>query len=213
MHVNLHPLTWFSGQEDIENLESSITTYANQLPQNVPGVTLCPLYASLPNAQQSRVFARPPPGTRKCILATNIAETSITIPGVKYVIDTGKQKEKRHIARDTGGGKYGIHLFLYHHSMPPLIGFDTLLTIDITKSSAMQRAGRAGREGKGYCFRLYTEDAFNSMALSSEPEIRRSSLTSAVLQLKCVGQDLETLEFIDKPDPESSPSIHAFSTI
>ena len=213
MHVNLHPLTWFSGQEDIENLESSITTYANQLPQNVPGVTLCPLYASLPNAQQSRVFARPPPGTRKCILATNIAETSITIPGVKYVIDTGKQKEKRHIARDTGGGKYGIHLFLYHNSMPPLIGFDTLLTVDITKSSAMQRAGRAGREGKGYCFRLYTEDAFNSMALSSEPEIRRSSLTSAVLQLKCVGQDLETLEFMDKPDPESSQSIHAFSTI
>ena len=97
--------------------------------------------------------------------------------------------------------------------MPPLIGFDTLLTIDITKSSAMQRAGRAGREGKGYCFRLYTEDAFNSMALSSEPEIRRSSLTSAVLQLKCVGQDLETLEFMDKPDPKSSPSIHAFSTI
>ncbi|ETW82034.1 hypothetical protein HETIRDRAFT_154739 [Heterobasidion irregulare TC 32-1] len=178
-------LIFLPGQEDIESLESSITTYANQLPQNVPGVTLCPLYASLPNAQQSRVFARPPPGTRKCILATNIAETSITIPGVKYVIDTGKQKEKRHIARDSGGG------------------FDTLLTADITKSSAMQRAGRAGREGKGYCFRLYTEDAFNSMALSSEPEIRRSSLTSAVLQLKCVGQDLETLEFMDKPDPES----------
>ncbi|THH06079.1 hypothetical protein EW146_g9723 [Bondarzewia mesenterica] len=178
-------LIFLPGQEDIESLESSITTYANQLPQSCPGVTLCPLYASLPNAQQSKVFTPAQSGTRKCILATNIAETSITIPGVKYVIDTGKQKQKRYIARDTGSG------------------FDTLLTTDITKSSAMQRAGRAGREGKGYCFRLYTEEAFNNMALSLEPEIRRSSLTSSLLQLKCVGQDLETLDFMDKPEPES----------
>ncbi|EGN98102.1 hypothetical protein SERLA73DRAFT_138368, partial [Serpula lacrymans var. lacrymans S7.3] len=86
-------------------------------------------------------------------MATNIAETSITIPGVRYVIDTGKCKEKRYLTRDTGGG------------------FDTLLTRDVTQSSAMQRAGRAGREGPGFCFRLYTEDAFSSMAVSAEPEI------------------------------------------
>ncbi|KJA17971.1 hypothetical protein HYPSUDRAFT_972876 [Hypholoma sublateritium FD-334 SS-4] len=119
---------------------------------------------------------------RKCILATNIAETSITIPGIKYVIDTGKCKEKQYLARTSGGG------------------FDTLLTRDITKSSAMQRAGRAGREGSGVCFRLYTEDAFNSMAISGEPEILRCSLTASILNLKTLGQNLEELDLMDKPD-------------
>lgn len=78
--------------------------YAEQLPQGVPNVIVCPLYASLSNVQQARVFQPTPPGSRKCILATNIAETSITIPGVRYVIDTGKQKEKRHLARIAGSG-------------------------------------------------------------------------------------------------------------
>jgi HrpA-like RNA helicase len=102
-------------------------------------------------------------------------------------------------------------------------GFDTLMVRDITKSSAMQRMGRAGREvwfylfswtqmcltciqGEGSCFRLYTEDAFNSMALSSEPEIRRCSLASAFLELKRLGVDMEELEFMDKPDIDSGQS-------
>lgn len=67
----------------------------------------------------------------------------------------------------------------------------------------MQRAGRAGREGNGYCFRLYTEESFEDMEYSPQPEIQRTNLTSAILQLKCVGQDLETMEFMDKPHPES----------
>ncbi|SRR6266404_1388068 len=83
-------------------------------------------------------------------------------------------------------------------------GFDTLLTTDITKSSAMQRTGRAGREGHGYCFRLYTEEAFNSMATTSEPEVQRSNLTSVFLMLKVIGQDLDRLPFMDRPDQESS---------
>ncbi|KAF8501122.1 P-loop containing nucleoside triphosphate hydrolase protein [Russula emetica] len=175
----------YLGQDDIESLESSLRMYANQLPQNVPNVIICPLYASLPNGQQTKVFLPTPPDSRKCILATNIAETSITIPGVRYVIDSGKQKEKRHLARIAGSG------------------FDTLLTTDITKSSAMQRAGRAGREGRGYCFRLYTEDAFNSMIMSGEPEVLRSSLTAVYLQLKVIGQDLDTMPFMDKPGQDS----------
>lgn len=77
------------------------------------------------------------------------------------------------------------------------------MTTDITKSSATQRAGRAGREGHGYCFRLYTEEAFNSMIASAEPEVLRSSLTSVYLQLKVIGQDLETMPFMDRPDQES----------
>ncbi|KAI0004642.1 P-loop containing nucleoside triphosphate hydrolase protein [Russula compacta] len=188
IHVDRPPgdvLIFLPGQDDIESLESSLSMYADQLPQEVPNVIICSLYASLPQAQQTKVFLSTPPDSRKCILATNIAETSITIPGVRYVIDSGKQKEKRHLARIAGSG------------------FDTLLTTDITKSSAMQRAGRAGREGHGFCFRLYTEDAFNSMAASAEPEVQRSSLTSAFLQLKVIGQDLDAMPFMDRPDQES----------
>lgn len=68
----------------------------------------------------------------------------------------------------------------------------------------MQRAGRAGREGSGVCFRLYTEDAFNTMAVSGEPEILRCSLTSSILNLKCLGQNMEDLDLMDKPDMDTS---------
>ncbi|TFK52357.1 P-loop containing nucleoside triphosphate hydrolase protein [Heliocybe sulcata] len=188
IHVDQPPgdvLIFLPGQEDIESLHKSIQLYASRLPLDKMAVLTCPMFAALPPAQQAKIFQTTPPNTRKCILATNIAETSITIPGIKYVIDTGKHKEKRHLAHDTGSG------------------FDALLTRDITKSSAMQRAGRAGREGKGFCFRLYTEEAFEAMAVSSEPEIRRTSLTSAALQLKCLGEDIEDLDFLDRPDLES----------
>ncbi|KAI0714086.1 P-loop containing nucleoside triphosphate hydrolase protein [Cerioporus squamosus] len=191
VHIDQGPgdvLIFLPGQEDIESLEKSIELYAKQLPKESLGVIILPLYASLQPAQQAKIFASTPPGMRKVILATNIAETSITIPGVKYVIDTGKCKEKRYVAKNTG------------------TGFDTLLTRDITQSSAVQRAGRAGREGKGYCFRLYTEESFKKMPPTAEPEIRRCTLTSSLLQLKCLGQDLEELDFMDKPDVESIAS-------
>ncbi|KAI0768917.1 P-loop containing nucleoside triphosphate hydrolase protein [Irpex lacteus] len=162
-------LIFLPGQEDIESLNSSIQLYGNRLPQDAPGVLLCPLYAALPPGQQAKIFSPTPKGMRKCILATNIAETSITIPGVKYVIDTGKCKEKRYIARSVGSGT--LYLCTYF--------------------------------GPGFCFRLYTEDAFKNMPLSAEPEIRRCTLTASLLQLKCLGQDLEELEFMDKPEDES----------
>jgi ATP-dependent RNA helicase DHX33 len=195
----------YLGQEDIENLQSSLRMYADKLPQGVPSVIVCPLYASLSPAQQARVFQPTPPDSRKCVLATNIAETSITIPGVRYVIDTGKQKEKRHLARIAGSGEaYPISIHLYTLSDLHSSGFDTLVTTDITKSAAMQRAGRAGREGHGYCFRLYTEEAFNSMTMSAEPEIQRSNLTAVFLMLKVIGQDLDKMPFMDIPDQDSS---------
>ncbi|KAF8621407.1 hypothetical protein AX15_007819 [Amanita polypyramis BW_CC] len=178
-------LIFLPGQEDIESLEKSIQLFANRLPRDRMQVLITPMFAAQAPGTNAKVFATTPLETRKCILATNIAETSITIPGVKYVIDTGKCKEKRYLARDTGGG------------------FDTLLTRDITKSSAMQRAGRAGREGPGYCFRLYTEGSFNKMPVSAEPEIMRVSLTSSILKLKCLDQNLEDLDLMDKPDRDS----------
>ncbi|KIM57942.1 hypothetical protein SCLCIDRAFT_1114768 [Scleroderma citrinum Foug A] len=188
IHVDQPPgdvLIFLPGQEDIDSLEKSIKMYARRLPVSCMNVLVFPMYASLPPSLQARIFSSTPAKSRKCILATNIAETSITIPGIKFVIDTGKCKEKRYLSKNTGGG------------------FDTLLTRDITKASAMQRAGRAGREGPGFCFRLYTEEAFNGLAAAAEPEIRRCSLTQSVLELKCLGQDLEAVEFMDPPDINS----------
>ncbi|KAH6911559.1 ATP-dependent RNA helicase Prh1 [Coprinopsis sp. MPI-PUGE-AT-0042] len=188
IHLDRPPgdvLIFLPGQEDIESLQASIDLFAKRLPADAPAVRTCAMYAAQDHKKNGLVFAPAPANTRKCILATNIAETSITIPGVTYVIDTGKAKEKQFLARSAGGG------------------FDTLLTRDITKSSAMQRSGRAGREGKGYCFRLYTEDAFNGMAQTAQPEILRCSLTSSMLQLKCLDQNLEDLELMDAPDDDS----------
>jgi len=95
----------FTGQEDIESLEKSITFFSKYLPAEKMDVLVLSMYASQSQVSNARVFDPVPPNTRKCILATNIAETSITIPGVKYVIDTGKCKEKQYLARDSGGGE------------------------------------------------------------------------------------------------------------
>ncbi|KZV86988.1 P-loop containing nucleoside triphosphate hydrolase protein [Exidia glandulosa HHB12029] len=176
-------LIFLPGQEDIESLETAIKLHAKQLPADAMQISVCPMYASLPPGQQARVFATTAPNTRKCVLATNIAETSITIPGVRYVIDTGMCKEKAYIARDRGSG------------------IDTLLTKPISKSSAMQRAGRAGREDVGWCYRLYTEKNYLQLADATIPEIQRCSLTSGILQLKALGHDPENVDFMDAPDP------------
>ncbi|KAJ7465260.1 P-loop containing nucleoside triphosphate hydrolase protein [Mycena latifolia] len=191
IHVDQPPgdvLIFLPGQEDIESLEKAVALFARQLPAGTPDVLVVPMFAALQGHQMQKIFAATPRGARKCILATNIAETSITIPGVRYVIDTGKSKEKRYLAGSSGGG------------------FDTLLTRDITKSSAMQRAGRAGREGPGFCYRLYTEDAFLAMAPTAEPEILRCSLAQSMLQLLCLGQDMQELELMDAPDVDAISS-------
>ncbi|CAK5269876.1 unnamed protein product [Mycena citricolor] len=188
IHVDQGPgdvLIFLPGQEDIESLQLSIEDFARKLPPDHAQVLVVPMFAALQQTQMQRIFTPTPRKVRKCILATNIAETSITIPGVRYVIDTGKSKEKRYLAGSNGGG------------------FDTLLTRDITKSNAMQRAGRAGREGPGVCYRLFTEDAFSVMHDSPEPEILRCSLSQAMLHLFCLGQDLQELDLMDAPNAEA----------
>ncbi|KAJ7644364.1 P-loop containing nucleoside triphosphate hydrolase protein [Roridomyces roridus] len=191
IHVDQPPgdvLIFLPGQEDIESLQKSIERLANQLPPNHSTVLVVPIYAALQTNATKAISIPAPRGVRKCILATNIAETSITIPGVRYVIDTGKSKENRFLTGSAGGG------------------FETLLTRDITKSSAMQRAGRAGREGPGYCYRLYTEEAFTAMAPTAEPEILRCNLTQSILQLLCLGQDIQELDLMDAPDVDTVSS-------
>lgn len=133
-----------------------------------PQLQVLPLFAALPQAQQQLIFAPAPPNTRKVILATNIAETSITVPGVRFVIDSGKAKIKQYRNR---------------------LGLDSLLVKSISKSSAEQRKGRAGREAAGKCWRLYTQKDFETLEKDAVPEILRTDLSAALLTMKARGID------------------------
>ncbi|ORM40651.1 Pre-mRNA-splicing factor ATP-dependent RNA helicase-like protein cdc28 [Babesia sp. Xinjiang] len=124
------------------------------------------LYAALPLEHQSRVFQPTAPGHRKVVLATNIAETSVTIPGIRFVVDSGLVKQKFFSVKN---------------------GFESLILQKISKDSANQRAGRAGRMGPGKVFRLYTSDVFNSMRSFRIPEIQCTNVSHIYLELKMLG--------------------------
>ncbi|KAF9112477.1 putative ATP-dependent RNA helicase dhr2 [Mortierella sp. AM989] len=172
-------LIFLTGQEEIENLEKLIEEYAVDLPPTVGKLIPCPIFAAQDSATQQKIFEPAPRGTRKVILATNIAETSITIPNIRYVIDTGCHKSRGYNAK---------------------IGIESLLVEPISKSSARQRTGRAGREAPGLCFRLYTEDSFDLLEEDSIPEIKRCNLESAILSLKATGiDDVTGFDFMDRP--------------
>eukprot|EP00747_Dinoflagellata_sp_TGD_P208420 gnl/TRDRNA2_/TRDRNA2_81907_c0_seq1.p1 gnl/TRDRNA2_/TRDRNA2_81907_c0~~gnl/TRDRNA2_/TRDRNA2_81907_c0_seq1.p1 ORF type:complete len:682 (+),score=117.63 gnl/TRDRNA2_/TRDRNA2_81907_c0_seq1:307-2046(+) len=147
-------------------------------------VIVLPLFSSLPMQQQKKVFPFAPEGKRKIIVSTNIAETSLTIDGVVYVVDPGLFKQK-----------------LYN----PRTHVESLLVSPISRASAMQRAGRAGRTKPGKCFRLYTQESFDAeLPESTYPEIIRSNLSSVVLTLKKLGiEDLVHFDFMEPPSPES----------
>eukprot|EP00736_Rhodelphis_marinus_P008056 Rmarinus@m.5643 len=142
-------------------------------------LVVCPLYAALPPEEQMKAFESAPKDTRKVVLATNIAETSVTIDGIVYVVDSGLVKVRQYDAR---------------------IGLEALVVEPISQSSARQRAGRAGRVCAGACYRLYTEKSYNEMQATAKPEILRVSLANVVLQLKGLGiEDPLTLDFINAP--------------
>ncbi|KAJ2548299.1 ATP-dependent RNA helicase [Coemansia sp. RSA 1933] len=175
-------LVFLSGQEDIENVERLLIESAESLPPGVPKLLPCPIFAALPQAQQSRVFDPAPEFTRKVILATNIAETSLTIPGIRYVVDAGVHKVR---------------------GFDPRVG-ESLLVEPISQSSARQRTGRAGREAAGYCYRLYTEADFAQLPEDSVPEIKRCQLSMVVLQLKAAGvDDVMAFDFMDRPSKKA----------
>lgn len=172
-------LVFLTGQEEIDAVERLIKERLSKLPQENQKLQVVPIYAALPSEQQMRAFAPAPSGFRKVILATNIAETSITIPGIKHVIDPGLVK-----ARSYDPGK----------------GMESLIVVPTSKSQALQRSGRAGREGPGKCFRLYPENEFEKLEDSTMPEIKRCNLSNVILQLKALGvDDILGFDFIEKP--------------
>ncbi|XP_034462074.1 ATP-dependent RNA helicase DHX33 [Hippoglossus hippoglossus] len=176
-------LVFMTGQEEIEALARTCRDIAKHLPDGCSPMVVIPLYASLPPAQQLRVFQLAPKGCRKVILSTNIAETSLTISGIKYVIDTGMVKAKR---------------------FNPDSGLEVLAVQRVSKAQAWQRSGRAGREDSGSCYRLYTEQEFDNLIPMTVPEIQRCNLASVMLQLMALGiPDVMNFDFMSKPSPEA----------
>jgi pre-mRNA-splicing factor ATP-dependent RNA helicase DHX15/PRP43 len=177
-------LVFLTGEEEIETACRKISDECRNVKGQAGDIIVLPLYSSLPLHTQQMVFDAPPKGTRKCIVSTNIAETSVTIDGIVYVVDPGFSKQK-----------------VYN----PRIRVESLLVTPISQASANQRAGRAGRTRPGQCYRLYTEDSyFKELEKQTYPEILRSNLATVVLNLKKLGiDDLVHFDFIDPPAPET----------
>jgi len=184
-------LLFLTGEQEIEDAVKKLNEEGRKLGNEYGPLMCLPLYSTLPIKAQQRIFdPAPPPRTpngppgRKVVISTNIAETSLTIDGIVYVIDPGFSKQK-----------------VYN----PRIRVESLLVTPISKASAQQRAGRAGRTKPGKCFRLYTEDSFKSDLIEQTyPEILRSNLASVVLHLKKLGiDDLVHFDFMDPPAPET----------
>ncbi|XP_043909977.1 ATP-dependent RNA helicase DHX33 [Protopterus annectens] len=176
-------LAFLTGQEEIEAMAKTCRDISKHLPDGCPQMVVVPLYASLPPTQQLRVFQSVPKGCRKVILSTNIAETSITISGIKYVIDTGMVKAK----------KYN-----------PESGLEVLAVQRVAKAQAWQRSGRAGREDSGICYRLYTEEEFEKFDSMTVPEIQRCNLAGVMLHLMAMRiPNVMTFDFMSKPSPNA----------
>uniref|UniRef100_A0A8K9X255 RNA helicase n=1 Tax=Oncorhynchus mykiss TaxID=8022 RepID=A0A8K9X255_ONCMY len=167
-------LVFLTGQSEIEKACDMLYEKAESIDyrydvqdHKVEGLLILPLYGSMPTDQQKQIFQPPPPGIRKCVVATNIAATSLTINGVKYIVDSGFVKQLNHNSR---------------------VGMDILEVVPISKSEALQRAGRAGRTSAGKCFRIYSPAFWEKcMPEYTVPEIQRTSLTAVILTLKCLG--------------------------
>ncbi|RKP10457.1 putative pre-mRNA-splicing factor ATP-dependent RNA helicase DHX16 [Thamnocephalis sphaerospora] len=177
-------LVFLTGQEEIEAAQESLQQTCRVLGSKIAELIICPIYASLPSELQGKIFEPTPEGARKVVLATNIAETSITIDGVVFVIDPG---------------------FVKQNGYNPKTGMESLQVVPCSQAAANQRAGRAGRVGPGKCFRLFTQWAYeNEMDENTTPEIQRTNLNSVILSLKSLGiHDLINFDFMDPPPAET----------
>lgn len=165
--------------------EKAMKSLQSQLPKDFSGpkANVLQLHGRLPPEEQRRAFEPTPPGCRKIVFATNVAETSVTIPGVRFIVDTGMVKSA---AFDH---KRNMHI---------------LKVREISKSSAQQRKGRAGRTAPGRCYRLYSETSFEKMDDMAKPEILCTHVGSAILQLLSYGIcDCHEFDFVESPPPEA----------
>ncbi|XP_055921348.1 pre-mRNA-splicing factor ATP-dependent RNA helicase DHX16 [Eupeodes corollae] len=177
-------LVFLTGQDEIETCQEVLQDRIKRLGSKLKELLVIPVYANLPSDMQAKIFEPTPPNARKVILATNIAETSLTIDNIVYVIDPGFAKQNNFNSRT---------------------GMESLMVVPISKASANQRAGRAGRTAPGKCFRLYTSWAYkHELEDNTVPEIQRINLGNAVLMLKALGiNDLIHFDFLDPPPHET----------
>lgn len=191
-------LLFLTGQEEIDTACEILYERTKALGPKVPELIILPIYSALPSEVQSRVFEPTPPGARKVVVATNVAETSLTIPGIYYVVDPGFSKQ---------------------NAYDPRLGMDSLVVMPISQAQARQRSGRAGRTGPGKCYRLYTEAAYrNEMLPTSIPDIQRTNLAHTILLLKAMGvNDLLSFDFMDPPPAQTMltalESLYALSAL
>lgn len=176
-------LMFLTGKDEIESMCKQIRNIAKSqdLQGKIP-LRVFPLYSQLSQNRQMEAFTKSQEGCRRVVVATNVAETSITLPGIKYVIDTGVVKVK---------------------NFDPTTGMETLKIQKISQAQAWQRSGRAGREFPGTCYRIYTLKEMNEFEKTSKPEILRCNLSATILQLLAIGINIENFDFMDKPPAEA----------
>ena len=177
-------LVFLTGQEEIETAAEILTQRTKGLGSRIRELSICPIYSTLPSDMQAKIFEPTQEGARKVVLGTNIAETSLTIDGICFVVDIGFAKQK---------------------SYNPRTGMESLIVTPISKAAARQRAGRAGRTQPGKCFRLYTSwSYFHELEDNTVPEIQRTNMGNVVLMLKSLGiNDLLNFDFMDAPPAET----------
>jgi ATP-dependent RNA helicase DDX35 len=175
-------LVFLTGREEIDNAIQAVSERMLDLGSKHGPLMPLPLYAGLSTEQQMYVFDKPPEGTRKVVFSTNIAEASVTIDGIVFVVDSG---------------------FVKLRAYDPRTGIESLTATAVSKAAASQRAGRAGRTKPGKCFRLYTEQSYQSLPDANIPELQRSNLAPVVLQLKALGIDnIVRFDFLSPPPSE-----------
>ncbi|KAK4689933.1 ATP-dependent RNA helicase DDX35, partial [Tremellales sp. Uapishka_1] len=181
-------LVFLTGREEIDQVLQAVADRIPTIPAAAPKLLPLPLHAGLPSEEQEIIFDPPPRDTRKVIFSTNIAEASVTIEGIKYVVDCGFVKIK---------------------TFNPKTCMDVLSVVPTSLASANQRAGRAGRTSSGKCFRLYpasilpNSDPYSPMPISTPPELVRSDISLYLLQLKALGIDnIAKFDFMSPPPAE-----------
>ena len=184
-------LVFLTGREEIETAMQKLSDMSAGLKPNAQVLQPLPLYAGLTTDEQMYVFSPAAEDTRKVILATNIAEASVTIDGIVYVVDSG---------------------FVKLRAFNPTTNIDTLTAVPTSKASATQRAGRAGRTKAGKCFRLYTQAAYHKLSDTTVHEVQRSNLAPKILQLKALGID-NVVRFDFLTSPPSSLLARAFELL